>query len=116
MQIRARGRLTVYDARGQYQLSVQQVEPAGAGMLQAKFEALKRKLQAEGLFEPARKRPLPPFPAVVGIVTSPSTAALRDMLNIFTRRAPWLRLIIVPARVQGGRGGRGDCRGDPTRE
>jgi len=101
MQIRARGRLTVYETRGQYQLSVQQVEPAGAGMLQAKFEALKRKLQAEGLFEPARKRVLPSFPAVVAIVTSPSTAALRDMLNIFTRRAPWLRLIIVPARVQG---------------
>ena len=101
MQIRARGRLTVYEARGQYQLSVQQVEPAGAGMLQAKFEALKRKLQAEGLFESARKRALPQFPGVVALVTSPSGAALRDMLNIFTRRAPWLRLIIVPARVQG---------------
>lgn len=101
MQIRARGRLTVYEARGQYQLSVQQVEPAGAGMLQAKFEALKRKLQAEGLFEPARKRALPIFPSVIALVTSPSGAALRDMLNIFTRRAPWLRLVIVPARVQG---------------
>lgn len=101
MQIRARGRLTVYETRGQYQLSVQQVEPAGAGMLQAKFEALKRKLQAEGLFDPARKRALPQFPGVVALVTSPSGAALRDMLNIFTRRAPWLRLIIVPARVQG---------------
>jgi exodeoxyribonuclease VII large subunit len=101
MQIRARGRLTVYEARGQYQLSVQQVEPAGAGMLQAKFEALKRKLQAEGLFAPDRKRALPPFPRVVALVTSPSGAALQDMLNIFTRRAPWLRVIIVPARVQG---------------
>jgi exodeoxyribonuclease VII large subunit len=101
MQIRARGRLTVYEARGQYQLSVQQVEPAGAGMLQAKFEALKRKLQAEGLFDPARKRGLPPLPGVVALVTSPSGAALRDMLNIFTRRAPWLRVVIVPARVQG---------------
>jgi exodeoxyribonuclease VII large subunit len=101
MQIRARGRLTVYEARGQYQLSVQQVEPAGAGMLQAKFEALKRKLQAEGLFDPARKRELPSFPAVVAVVTSPSGAALRDMLNIFTRRAPWLGVIIVPVRVQG---------------
>lgn len=101
MQIRARGRLTVYEARGQYQLSVQQVEPAGAGMLQAKFEALKRKLQGEGLFDQARKRALPQFPRVVALVTSPSGAALRDMLNIFTRRAPWLRLIIVPARVQG---------------
>ena len=101
MQIRARGRLTVYEARGQYQLSVQQLEPAGAGMLQAKFEALKRKLQAEGLFDPARKRALPPFPGVVALVTSPSGAALRDMLNIVTRRARWLRVIIVPVRVQG---------------
>jgi exodeoxyribonuclease VII large subunit len=101
MQIRARGRLTVYEARGQYQLSVQQVEPAGAGLLQAKFEALKRKLQAEGLFDPARKKALPQFPAVVALVTSPSGAALRDMLNIFTRRSPWLRQIVVPARVQG---------------
>jgi exodeoxyribonuclease VII large subunit len=101
MQIRARGQLTVYEARGQYQLSVQQVEAAGAGLLQAKFEALKRKLQAEGLFDAARKRTLPRFPAVVALVTSPSGAALRDMLNIFNRRAPWLRLVIVPARVQG---------------
>jgi exodeoxyribonuclease VII large subunit len=101
MQVRARGRLTVYEARGQYQLSVSQVEPAGAGLLQAKFEALKRKLQAEGLFDSERKRPIPLFPSVVALVTSPTGAALRDMLNIFTRRAPWLRIIIAPARVQG---------------
>jgi exodeoxyribonuclease VII large subunit len=101
MQIRARGRLTVYEARGQYQLNVQAVEPAGAGLLQAKFEALKRKLQAEGLFDPARKKPLPPFPATVALVTSPSGAALRDVLTIFSRRAPWIRLIVSPVRVQG---------------
>lgn len=101
MQVRARGRLTVYEARGQYQLNVQSVETAGAGLLQAKFEALKRKLDAEGLFDPARKRALPRFPATVALVTSPSGAALRDMLNIFSRRAPWLRLIVVPVRVQG---------------
>jgi exodeoxyribonuclease VII large subunit len=101
MQVRARGQLTVYEARGQYQLNVQHVEAAGAGLLQAKFEALKRKLQAEGLFDAERKRPLPRFPATVALITSPSGAALRDMLNIFTRRAPWLRVVIVPARVQG---------------
>jgi exodeoxyribonuclease VII large subunit len=101
MQVRAHGRLTVYEARGQYQLNVQSVEAAGAGMLQAKFEALKRRLQTEGLFDAERKRKLPRFPVTVALVTSPTGAALRDMLNIFTRRAPWLRLIIAPVRVQG---------------
>ncbi len=101
MQVRVRGKLTVYEARGQYQLNVQSVEAAGAGLLQAKFEALKRRLHAEGLFDEARKRELPRFPATVALITSPTGAALRDMLNIFTRRAPWLRLIVVPVRVQG---------------
>ena len=101
MQVRVRGKLTVYEARGQYQLNVQSVEAAGAGLLQAKFEALKRKLHAEGLFDEERKRALPRFPATVALVTSPTGAALRDMLNIFSRRAPWLRLIVAPVRVQG---------------
>ena len=101
MQVQVRGRLTVYEARGQYQLNVSLIEPAGAGLLQAKFEALKRKLDAEGLFDPAGKRALPRFPRAIGIVTSPSTAALRDMLNVLARRAPWLRVVISPARVQG---------------
>ncbi|MHA3773803.1 exodeoxyribonuclease VII large subunit [Verrucomicrobiota bacterium sgz303538] len=101
MCVQARGMLTVYEARGQYQLNVQLVQASGAGLLQAKFEALKRKLEAEGLFDPDRKRPLPPFPTTLGIVTSPTGAALRDMLNILTRRAPWMRLIISPVRVQG---------------
>src|SRR6187549_684224 len=101
MQVRARGQLTVYEARGQYQLNVQHVEAAGDGLLQAKFEALKRKLQAEGLFETARKRPLPRLPRTAVLVTSPSGAALRDMLNVLSRRAPWLHLIIAPVRVQG---------------
>jgi exodeoxyribonuclease VII large subunit len=101
MQVQVRGRLTVYEARGQYQLNVSLIQPAGAGLLQAKFEALKRKLDAEGLFDPAGKRPLPRFPRAIGIVTSPSTAALRDMLNVLSRRAPWLRVVISPARVQG---------------
>jgi exodeoxyribonuclease VII large subunit len=101
MQVQARGALTVYEARGQYQLNVQLVQAAGAGLLQARFEALKRKLEAEGLFDPARKRPLPKFPAAVGLVTSATGAALRDMLNILARRAPWVRVIVHPVRVQG---------------
>ena len=101
MHVQVRGALTVYEARGQYQLNVQTVQAAGAGLLQAKFEALKRKLEVEGLFDPARKRPLPKFPAAIGLVTSPTGAALRDMLNILARRAPWVRVVISPVRVQG---------------
>ncbi len=101
MHVQVRGALTVYEARGQYQLNVQIVQAAGAGLLQAQFEALKRKLEAEGLFDPALKQALPKFPATVAIVTSPTGAALRDMLNILTRRAPWLRVVISPVRVQG---------------
>jgi exodeoxyribonuclease VII large subunit len=95
------GNITVFEARGQYQLSVQILQPLGFGVLQAKFEALKRKLEAEGLFDPARKRPLPKFPRRIGIVTSPSGAAIRDMLNVLRRRAPWLQILISPVRVQG---------------
>jgi exodeoxyribonuclease VII large subunit len=101
MHVQVRGVLTVYEARGQYQLNVQVVQAGGAGLLQAKFEALKRRLDAEGLFAAARKRPLPRFPTTVGIVTSPTGAALRDMLHVLTRRAPWIRVIVSPARVQG---------------
>ncbi|HLW36002.1 MAG TPA: exodeoxyribonuclease VII large subunit, partial [Chthoniobacterales bacterium] len=84
-----------------YQLSVEIVQPFGRGVLQAKFEALKRKLEAEGLFDPARKRALPKFPRRIGIVTSPSGAAIRDILNVLRRRAPWLSILISPVRVQG---------------
>ena len=101
LQVQVFGDLTVYEARGQYQLVVQLVQPKGVGALQARFEALKRKLQAEGLFDAARKKPLPPFPRTVGIVTSPTGAALQDMLNILKRRAPSLRVLIHPVRVQG---------------
>ena len=101
MLIHARGLITVYEARGQYQMNVTLVQAAGAGLLAAKFEALKRKLAAEGLFDAARKRTLPPFPKAIGIVTSPTGAAIRDMLNILHRRAPWIRIVINPARVQG---------------
>ncbi len=101
MQVQARGTLTVYEARGQYQMNVQLIQASGAGLLQAKFEALKRRLEAEGLFDPERKRALPPFPTSVAIVTSASGAALRDMLHIFARRAPWMRIVVQPTRVQG---------------
>jgi len=95
------GAVSVYEARGQYQIAVQIVQPFGRGALQAKFEALKRKLDAEGLFATERKRSLPKFPRRIGIVTSPSGAAIRDLLNILQRRAPWLQILINPVRVQG---------------
>ena len=100
-QIQVYGIVTVFEARGQYQLNVQILQPRGVGVLQAKFEALKRKLEAEGLFAAERKRPLPKFPRRIGIVTSPSGAAIRDMLNVLRRRAPWLQILINPVRVQG---------------
>ena len=100
-QVQVYGNVSVFEARGQYQLSVQILQPRGLGLLQAKFEALKRKLEAEGLFGAERKRPLPKFPRRIGIVTSPSGAAIRDMLNVLQRRAPWLEILINPVRVQG---------------
>lgn len=100
-QVQVYGSVSVFEARGQYQLSVQILQARGLGLLQAKFEALKRKLEAEGLFDSARKRPLPKFPKRIGIVTSPSGAAIRDILNVLQRRAPGLELLINPVRVQG---------------
>src|SRR5437868_6022746 len=100
-QVQVYGNVSVFEARGQYQLSVQILQPRGLGLLQAKFEALKRKLEAEGLFDPARKRVLPKFPRRIGIVTSPRGAAIRDLLNVLRRRAPWLQILINPVRVQG---------------
>ncbi|HET9375764.1 MAG TPA: exodeoxyribonuclease VII large subunit [Chthoniobacterales bacterium] len=101
VQVQAFGRVSVYEARGQYQLIVELVQTKGLGLLQAKFEALKRKLEAEGRFDPAHKKALPPFPRRVALVTSPTGAAVKDMLNILQRRSPWLRLLICPVRVQG---------------
>ena len=100
-QVQIYGNVSVFEARGQYQLSVQIVQTRGTGLLQAKFEALKRKLETEGLFEAARKRPLPKFPAHIGIITSPSGAVVRDMLNVLRRRAPGVGILISPVRVQG---------------
>ena len=99
--VRARGRLTVYEARGEYQLLATRVDPAGQGELAARFEELKRRLAAEGLFDPARKRPLPLLPRTVGIVTSPTGAAIQDILNVINRRHPDLHLLLAPVRVQG---------------
>jgi exodeoxyribonuclease VII large subunit len=101
MQVQVYGNVTVFEARGQYQLSVQILQSRGLGILQAKFEALKRKLEAEGLFDIARKRPLPKFPRRIGIITSSSGAVIQDMLNILRRRAPGVEVLISPVRVQG---------------
>jgi exodeoxyribonuclease VII large subunit len=100
-QVQVYGNVSVFEARGQYQLNVQILQTRGLGLLQAKFEALKRKLEAEGLFDAARKRALPKFPRRIGIVTSPSGAAIRDILNVLKRRGPWLQILINPVRVQG---------------
>ena len=101
MQARLFGEVSVYEARGQVQLVVKQLEDAGMGDLQARFEALKRKLDTEGLFDHSLKKPLPKFPKTIGLVTSPTGAALQDMLNILTRRAPWVQPILYPVTVQG---------------
>lgn len=100
-QIELFGSLSVYEARGQYQLVVKRARDRGAGALHARFEALKKKLEAEGLFDPARKRPLPPFPSRVGLVTSPTGAAIRDFLNVLHRRHSGIGVLINPVRVQG---------------
>jgi exodeoxyribonuclease VII large subunit len=101
LRIVARGRLSVYEVKGDYQLIVDAMEPHGLGALQAAFEQLKRRLQAEGLFDSARKRPLPVLPRRIGIVTSADGAALRDVLRILTVRHPSASIVIRPARVQG---------------
>jgi exodeoxyribonuclease VII large subunit len=100
-QVQLYGSVSVFEARGQYQLNVQILQTRGAGLLQAKFEALKRKLEAEGLFDSARKRVLPKFPKRIGIITSPNGAAIRDILNVLSRRAPNVEVLINPVRVQG---------------
>jgi exodeoxyribonuclease VII large subunit len=95
------GDVTVYEARGQYQLIVRAVELQGVGALQIAFEKLKQKLAAEGLFAPERKRPLPKYPQRIGLVTSPTGAAIRDVLHVVQRRNPGLAIILAPCRVQG---------------
>jgi len=101
LQVIARGRVTVYDQRGELQLSAEYLEPKGAGALQIAFEQLKAKLAAEGLFDRDRKKPIPRLPRRIGIVTSPRGAALHDMLNILRRRHESVGVLIFPAQVQG---------------
>jgi exodeoxyribonuclease VII large subunit len=101
MQVVVRGRVTVYEERGELQISAEYIEPKGAGSLQIAFEQLKAKLEAEGLFAAERKKALPALPGRVGIVTSPQAAALRDILNILQRRHHTVNVVIYPAQVQG---------------
>lgn len=101
MQIIARGRVTIYDQRGELQLSAEFLEPVGAGALQLAFEQLKNKLAQEGLFDRSRKKPIPQLPRRIGIVTSPRGAALHDMLNVLARRHESVGILIHPAQVQG---------------
>jgi exodeoxyribonuclease VII large subunit len=101
MQVIARGRVTVYEERGELQVSAEYLEPKGAGALQIAFEQLKAKLQAEGLFDEGRKKEIPALPRRIGIVTSPQAAALRDILNILQRRHQTASVLIFPAQVQG---------------
>ena len=101
LSVRAHGRLSLYEARGEYQLLVEYLEPVGVGALQLAFEQLKRRLEAEGLFDLERKRPLPMLPRSIGVVTSPTGAAVRDMLRVLKRRNEAVSVIIAPARVQG---------------
>jgi len=101
MKVLAWGSLSVYEAGGRYQLDVLLLRPAGLGKLQIAFEALKARLAAEGLFDTARKRPLPPFPKRIGLVTSPDGAALQDMRTVAAKRWPAAMLVLAPARVQG---------------
>ncbi len=100
-RVRAFGELTVFESRGQYQLKVLRIEETGVGELMQRFEALKRKLQAEGLFDAARKRPLPRLPQRIGIVTSPTGAVIHDMLTVLGRRFPNLQVRLAPVKVQG---------------
>jgi exodeoxyribonuclease VII large subunit len=101
LKLIVRGSIGVYEPRGEYQIYVEHIEPSGVGALQVAFEQLKRRLEAEGLFDEARKKPLPMMPQRIGVVTSPTGAAVRDIIRILRRRFPNLHLIVYPVRVQG---------------
>jgi exodeoxyribonuclease VII large subunit len=111
LAVLARGRIDVYEARGEYQLLVESIEPQGLGALQLAFEQLKKNLAAEGLFDRERKRPLPRFPRRIGIVTSPRGAVIADMIHILCRRFPGLHIRLYPALVQGEGSVEEVCRG-----
>jgi exodeoxyribonuclease VII large subunit len=101
LKLIVRGSISVYEPRGEYQIYVEHIEPSGVGALQLAFEQLKKRLEAEGLFDEARKKPLPLLPRRIGVVTSPRGAAVRDIIRILRRRFPNLHLIVYPVRVQG---------------
>jgi exodeoxyribonuclease VII large subunit len=101
MEVRALGKLTIYEGRGEFQLVVSELEARGEGLWKLAFDRLRLKLEMEGLTSPARKRPIPAHPACVGIVTSSAGAALRDVISVIRRRAPWTRMVLSAARVQG---------------
>ena len=101
LHVTVRGSISVYEARGEYQIYVEHLEPVGRGALQLAFEQLKRRLEEEGLFDPERKKPLPVLPRAIGLITSSRGAAVRDIVHILRRRFPNLHLILYPARVQG---------------
>ena len=101
LHVLLRGKVSVYEQRGQMQIVAEFLEPVGAGSLQVAFEQLRQRLEARGLFDPSRKKPLPPFPHCVGIVTSPTGAVIRDFLNIVNRRHAGLHVLVYPALVQG---------------
>ena len=101
MHVVAYARVGMYEPRGEFQLVVEHLEPAGEGVLRMRFEALKRKLAAEGLFETETKRPLPAWPAAIGVITSPTGAAVRDILHVLARRNPAIPVVVYPAAVQG---------------
>ena len=101
MNVIIKGRVSVFERDGQYQLYIDDMQPDGAGALSLAFEQLKNKLAAEGLFDESRKRPIPRFPERVGVVTSPTGAAIRDIINVISRRFPAAELILCPVQVQG---------------
>lgn len=101
MEVIVRGRISVYEPRGSYQILCEMMEPVGAGALQKAFEQLKSKLKAEGLFDPSRKKTIPAFPQRIAVVTSPTGAAIQDILNVMSRRAPHVEIFVVPTIVQG---------------
>src|SRR6266446_4240636 len=99
LQVTVRGSISVYEQRGEYQIYVEKIELVGQGALQLAFEQLKKRLEAEGLFDAARKKPLPLLPSRIGIITSPKGAAVRDVVRILTRRFPNVHLTVYPVRV-----------------
>jgi len=101
LHVTVRGSVGVYEPRGEYQIYVEHIEPVGLGALQLAFEQLKKRLEAEGLFDPARKKPLPMLPRRIGLITSPKGAAVRDVLRILRRRFPGVHVLLFPVRVQG---------------